>query len=89
MCDGKTVVAGKRKPVALVAMVISRNRPVSQARSLPLNSAVVNATPSTSATTLISTCKVVKADSDIPRIMRAPVFPRNVSITVKLGINIP
>src|SRR5215475_12326959 len=64
---------GKRNPVKLVSAVVKRKRAVVTGKLFEANIPPTTISPLPIATRVIMTCKIVKAPTDIPRIMENPV----------------
>src|SRR5215472_10333897 len=62
---------GKRNPVTLVSTVVKRNNAVVTGNLCEANIPPTTISPLPIATRVIMTCKIVKAPSDIPRIMES------------------
>src|SRR5262245_62128351 len=64
---------GKRNPVRLVSAVVKRKSAVVTGKLFEANIPPTTISPLPIATRVIMTCKIVKAPTDIPRIMESPV----------------
>src|SRR5215468_5486417 len=64
---------GKRNPVTLVSIVVKRNIAVVTGNLCEANIPPTTISPLPIATRVITTCKTVKAPTDVPRIMDSPV----------------
>ena len=64
---------GKRNPVKLVSAVVKRKSAVVTGKLFEANIPPTTISPLPIATRVIMTCKIVKAPTDIPRIMEIPV----------------
>src|SRR4029077_15234537 len=71
-CDGKSCENGNRKPVTLVKTVLARKSAVQTRSRLPASMPQRTTTPANIPIRLKTTCSVVKADSDTPKICIAP-----------------
>src|SRR5262249_5763396 len=63
---------GKRNPVKLVSAVVKRKSAVVTGNLFEANIPPTTISPLPIATRVIMTCKIVKAPTDIPRIMESP-----------------
>src|SRR5215467_1921510 len=64
---------GKRNPVTLVSAVVKRKSAVVTGSLFEANIPPTTINPLPIATRVIMTCKIVKAPTDIPRIMEVPL----------------
>src|SRR5262245_37273618 len=86
MCDGSSRSNGKKNPVTLVRIVVTRNTAVQPgsrcARSIPARTT----SPVTMPIRLMTTCTSVKVASDMPRIMvKLPVVGRGRSVAARFA----
>jgi hypothetical protein len=63
---------GKRNPVTLMSAVVKRNSAVVTGNLSEANIPPPTISPLPIATRVMATCKIVKAPTDIPRIMEIP-----------------
>jgi len=63
---------GKRNPVKLVSAVVKRKSAVVTGKRFEANIPPTTISPLPIATRVIMTCKIVKAPTDIPRIIESP-----------------
>jgi hypothetical protein len=78
---------GKRNPVKLVSAVVKRKSAVVTGNLFEANIPPTTISPLPIATRVIMTCKIVKAPTDIPRIMGSPLSWRPRSYTRQRSIS--